>query len=139
MKKTPKSAKARSNSKSPKKIYLGWVEYILLIKDLVDMIKASGIKFDYIYGPCRGGYIPAVILSHEFNVPIVRQELTGNLLVVDDIIDTAQTMNEVKECWGGWFDKIYSASLYKHKNCKYKPDFYVRDNDQWIVFPYEKE
>lgn len=146
MKKTQKNAKARSNSKTPEKIYLGWVEYLLLICDLRDMIKASGIKFDYIYGPCRGGYIPAVILSHEFNVPVVENEQDFqdiaderlSVLIVDDIIDTGETINDNIDAFGGHIT-FHTASLYKHKKCKYKPDFYVRENSKWICFPYEKE
>ena len=78
------TAKKRSNSKTPKKFFLTWENYLRLIDNLAYRIKKSGIKIDYIYGPCRGGYIPAVILSHKFNIPIVKDKLQGNLLFIKE-------------------------------------------------------
>jgi hypoxanthine phosphoribosyltransferase len=118
----------------------------MMVHTLCEKIKKSKIKFNAIYGIPRGGLIPAVILSHYFNVNLVNNEdyfttlnSTGEtVLVVDDIIDTSKTIKE----WVLWFgkkEKVYTATLFKHRKCAFKPNFYVEKTDRWVVFPYEKD
>jgi len=138
-------SRKRSLSKSKEKILLTWGEYILIVDELYKQIKKSKIKFNYIYGIPRGGMIPAVILSHKLNINcIVEDQISyakkGKLLIVDDIIDTGNTIQSAID-----YFKLFSgikiikvASIFKHKKTIFKPDFYVKENSNWIVFPYEK-
>lgn len=138
------SSRKRSNSKTTTKIYLTWDSYNTYIDDLCSQIKSSKKKFDYIYGIPRGGMILAGILAHKLGIEKnkISPSLTDilfdddlNCLIIDDIIDTGETFDSIINAYTANF---YFATLFKHKKCKMEPDFYVKENDQWIVFPYEK-
>ena len=151
-----KTAKQRSNSKGPKKIRLTWDDYAALVEDLCNNIKSSGLKLCGVYGIPRGGVLPAVMLSHSLGInyyPTVPLEpsYNGSLLIVDDISDTGKTFKQlIRDCLSNSFWKnrttgvpgkygYITATLFKHKKSKYTPDICVRENDRWIVFPYERD
>ena len=132
-------SKKRSLSKSNKKIVLSWGTYISMVYYLCDKIKKSKIKFKYVYGPPRGGYIPSVIISHELKKDLViniEDCSEGPILIVDDIIDTAKTINEL--LLHDDSIKVYTASIFKHKKSPFNPDFFIQENDKWVKFPYER-
>ena len=86
-----------------KKLYDGnWVD------EQIDKIgeKLEGFENpQFITGVPRGGLIPAVLMSHKFNIPFIGLEaaktLPGDLkkqiLVVDDIADSGNTLAQIKE------------------------------------------
>lgn len=150
MKKHESDSRKRSLSKGPEKYYPCWLEYVGSIQELAGLIKKSKIKFDFIYGIPRGGLIPAVILSHELNIPLLSELIpfyydNKKVLMVDDIADNGKTLKSYKESMKPkWSDGrkakfIKTAVIYKHKNSTFKPDFFVSENENWIVFPYEKD
>jgi len=107
-------------------------------------IKQANVDIDFLYGPARGGFIPVTVLSHYINKPILEKSELGcvpesfNVLVIDDIVDTLITVVRTK----GLFrpgTKVFTATLFKHKKCKFVPDFYIKENSNWVHFPYEKE
>jgi len=135
-------SRLRSNSKNTKKVFLPWNKYIILIEELVQKIKDSKEEFDCIYGVPRGGMIPAVIISHALNIPIMGNPLDGykkRMLIVDDLVDTGKTVVDLtkflKEHTAVSHFKI--ASIYRHEKCEVAPDYYVETNNMWIEFPYE--
>lgn len=155
--------------------------YNTMCKDLnkiKDKIDNSGWKPDMIVGLTRGGLIPAVMLSHYFNVPVVpvnlslrdfRNDLDNviseirqgvgldnlqnkNILVVDDIVDSGETIEELHKIFASLlnsygkydFDHIKTAVLYYNSSNKAKvvPDFYAKQIDKnvqndWIEFSFE--
>ena len=136
--------KTLSNSKGHKKVKLTWDSYIKLLYKLCEKIKQANIDIDFLYGPARGGYVPVTVLSHYLNKPILEKSELGcvpesfNVLVIDDLVDTLITVVRTK----GLFrlgTKVFTATLFKHKKCKFVPDFYILENDKWVSFPYEKE
>jgi hypoxanthine phosphoribosyltransferase len=134
-------SKKRSLSKSNKKIVLSWDTYISMVYNLCDKIKKSKIKFKYVYGPPRGGYIPSVIISHELKKDLViniEDCREGPILIVDDIIDTSKTINELLLHHVDDSIKVYTASIFKHKKSPFNPDFFIQKNDKWVKFPYER-
>jgi len=139
------SAKARSLSKGHHKVHISWSEYTSLIDQLIQKIVESKISFSCVYGPARGGVIPAVIISHAMNKNYLDEigfhNNFGNkkILIVDDIIDSADTMERLSKHCKIWKTHHWTASIFKHKNSPFTPDFYIKENNDWIVFPYEKE
>ncbi len=113
---------------------------------LVENIKSSNIKFDFIYGIPRGGLPIAVHLSHYLDIPMLRNifveetllsTITGrNLLICDDISDTGITIKNIKEKIK-YFNPSYACIYYK-PHTKEIPNFYVKETNKWIVFPWEK-
>ena len=104
------------------------------LKKLIRRIKISTRKYDSIYCIPRGGYIPAVILSHILDLPIVQQLKVGTSLVVDDILDTGKTLSEFK-----YNDKVVLVA--KPKGRIEQPhaffDIEVPDNC-WVTFWWEE-
>ena len=120
------------------KIHLSWNEYLKLIDKLCEKIKKSGIYFTAIIGIPRGGMIPAVILSHKLEMECVSYiPKNGTVLLVDEIIDTGNTLKEKFKSFSISNAKIYTATIFKNKKCKIKPNFYVEEVKNWVVFPYE--
>lgn len=138
MSKTQPQSYLRSNSTN--KINLSWVNFIDLIYKLVSQIKQDNIRINYVYGVPRGGLIPATILSHELNIPIIQNFMDckdGVVLIVDDIVDTGRTVIDLISM--GSHMKLKVATIYRHKKCKVNPDYFVEENEDWIIFPYEKD
>lgn len=136
------NSKERSNSKGPVKEYLTWDTYTSYITLLANKIIESGITFTHIYGIQRGGLIPAVILSHKLNIPISTLYPVGmnnNCLVVDDIIDSGETYNIIKKVFKIHKLEYKYATIFKHKKSDIIPDFYIKENKKWIMFPYEND
>lgn len=134
-----KTAKERSLSKGNEEFKITWYNYLYYINQLVDKVKESKLKFKYVYGIPRGGLIPAIIISHQLNLKLIKglsymdNYDIKKLLVVDDIIDTGETIK------GYILDKVYTAVIFKHKKSPLEPNFYVKETDKWIKFPYEKD
>lgn len=144
-------------------------EYFNLIEALVS--KASGFNsvgcnFNCVIGLLRGGYLPAEAISRYLGIPLViaklssyndkvqgkielcddiinRNLIRGNVLVVDDLIDSGNTLkffvNYIKEHCN--VDSVTTAVLWnKEVKRDIEPDFYsIRvPGDEWVVQPLEK-
>jgi hypoxanthine phosphoribosyltransferase len=125
------------------------------------MIKGR-FKPDCIVGIGRGGLVPAVYLSDRLGVnklyvikvgfykkdrrnrrPVVHQKpplgsIHGNVLVVDDVADTGETLMLVKKLLKRHAGEIRIATLHYKPHSKLKPDFFVHTTKRWIIYPYQK-
>ena len=114
------------------KIAVSWWDMSDLIKDLAKKIPFEVPLADSIYGVPRGGLIPAVMLSHALNYPLV-DTIGKNTLVVDDMSDSGVTLSKMP----GQF----TAVLYHkpHTSC-FTPNVWskLHEGDEWLVFPWEK-
>lgn len=64
-----------------------------------------------------------------------------NILIVDDIIDTGDTMHVILDDIDEFSEFEYNkftCSLFYKPHSKFKPDYYVKETSNWIVFPWEK-
>lgn len=116
------------------KVYLKWSEFDELINKLADSLKPLGFKS--IFGIKRGGYVPAVILSHKLGIDFVDESsIDENTLIVDEIVDSGNTLKDIRKDYPG--SKVACVDF--RKTSSLKPDFYVRilENDDWIVYPWE--
>lgn len=144
-------------------------EYFNLIEALVS--KASGFNsvdcnFNCVIGLLRGGYLPAEAISRYLGIPLViaklssyndkiqgkielcdevinRDKIRGNVLIVDDLIDSGNTLkffvNYIKEYYN--VDSVKTAVLWnKEVKRDIEPDFYsiMVPGDEWVVQPLEK-
>lgn len=137
------NSKTRSLSKGSVKRIITWPKYISMVDTLIHQIISSKKKFVNVFGPPRGGVIPAVIISHALNKTFLDNEgfqLTNkSVLIVDDIVDTSETMISYVKLCQSWSVRCLTASLFKHKDSPFVPNFFVEENDYWVQFPYEKE
>lgn len=119
---------------------MDWNLYNLIMDNVITEIRKSGKKYDCIGTFLRGGYIPAVHIANHLNIDHIfnlREYLISevkewkNLLVVDDISDTGETLLQYKD-----FD--IACICYKSET-KVKPTFncLCTMNTTWVIFPWE--
>lgn len=111
-----------------------------------------------VVGIKRGGLVPAVSLSHLFNIPMYSityqtrdgrgvldvselSTLSSNtkILIVDDICDTGETFEKIQKIN---FNDIKFCSLFYNIRQKININYFARKIDRekdsdWIVFPWE--
>ena len=140
-----------------------WDDIVRMTFRLAKKIRESGFMPDIIVALLRGGLVPARILSDCLGVnrifvvgvtfyadvgrthdkPVITQPLNinlggSNVLIVDDVADTGETLLLVKEHVSALgADTIKTATLHKKPWSKIKPDFFVSETDSWIVYPWE--
>lgn len=62
------------------------------------------------------------------------------VLVLDDVFDSGNTMKAVVDRLGNTGAEIRLATVYwkpKANQTDIKPDFYIHETEQWLVFPHE--
>ena len=114
-----------------KKIYIEWSEVHELVNILCERIPIDAPLADSIHGLPRGGLIPAVIISHQLDMPYI-DTINKNTLVIDDICDTGKTLNESP----GWMHAV----LHYKPTANFTPICWGKEiGKEWIVYPWERE
>ncbi|CAJ0717513.1 MULTISPECIES: phosphoribosyltransferase [Ralstonia] len=151
-------------------LWVSWDDYHGLIERLALVVHESGWKFDKILCLARGGLRVGDQLSRIYDLPLAilatssyreaagtqqgdldiaqyitmtRGELSGRVLLVDDLVDSGVTLERVgrhlKERYPAVTD-VRTAVLW-HKGCsKIKPDYAVQflPTNPWIHQPFEE-
>ena len=149
------------------KLYYTFDNLILDLHEIVNRIENSGWCPDLIIGPCRGAYIPGVMLSHYYKKPfegfvwqtrdgtkkeseklknIIKLNQNKKILLIDDINDSGLTLNEINDTINCVDDNkcdIKFCVLFTKTQSRFtKIDYYSKlltpENNPWIVFPYEE-
>ena len=150
-------------------LWVSWQDYDHAVEELALKIHQSGWRFDLILCLARGGLRPGDILSRVFNVPLAilstssyREDhgrkqskldiasqislsngrMAGNILLVDDLVDSGITLREVLAALSEGFPEIneIKTAVVWYKACSVAhPDFYVRylPSNPWIHQPFE--
>ncbi len=144
-------------------LYLTWMDVQRLSEKLADMIVESGFRPDVIVAVSRGGFDPARILSDELNIrslaslqviyyagvnerndkPQVKYPLNAdiaglNVLVVDDVADSGNSLKVVKEYVDSLDPREVRIATLHHKPwSSFEPDYYAESVDKWIIYPWE--
>ena len=130
---------------SVKKTFITWKQYDSYINKIAGWVydqfynqNLQEMEIGAIYGLPRGGLPIAVSLSHKLHLPLLmnyydRKVVTHkNILVVDDIADTGETLKD--------FDNRHNVicTFHYHAQSIIKPNFYCEEKgDKWIVYPWE--
>lgn len=141
-----------------------WEQFYWLCLELADRVKNSGYEPELMVGIIRGGLVPLRILSDEFdNVDLttmrivfyedVKKTMTEpkitqkpavpikdrRVLIVDDVADTGSSLivanNFLKE---NCAVEVKVATVYYKPWSKFRPDYFVKTTEKWIIFPHEK-
>jgi len=127
------------------KYYVDWDELEVVVNRLCHLIKKSNYKFENVYGLQRGGLIPAVMVSHELEIPMVKGDIGPDTLIIDDICDSGETLknfvNKYQTLYSFPFNLKTSVLHYKpHTSC-FQPTLYAEEwnYDDWLVYPWERE
>ena len=149
---------------------VGLQEYYILMDRLVAKVKASAIPFNYIVAIARGGLAVGERLSRQLEIPLaivaaenwpagkkqdsvrfsrhcvyLSGELTGPILLVDDLTETCATINETKRYLHKKFaipvEAMSSAVLLLKASSPERPDFIADETaispNVWVIFPPE--
>lgn len=129
------------------------------IDDLVKEVanRASSFKPTHIVGITRGGLIPAVMLSHSFDLPMETLGVSfrdnrathhtkfkpiddARYLIVDDINDSGTTFKVVSDIFRNRRLIFATSALINKEKSGFNVDFYgeMFYHDDWINFPWEK-
>lgn len=116
------------------KTNISWQEIHNLIEKLSNHIRLIGHKYNYLYGIPRGGLIPAVMLSHELEIPI-STTLKEGCLIVDEICDTGNELNQFQ------YKDFDTCVLFRRYKSIKLPTYYGQEihSDDWLVFPWENK
>lgn len=142
------------------KYYYSYEECVKDTKTLVKMCKEFNPEI--ILGVARGGLTLAHLMSEAmnmrnlytlnsihyegelkldtfniFNIPDVSH--AHRVLLVDDIVDSGETMEEILKILGEKFPKVEFklATIFYKKTAVLQPDFAVKEATQWINFFWE--
>ena len=144
------------------KKYYSWEDIEISVKDINEQINSTDWKPDVIIGIANGGSIPATLFSKISNIPckIVTVQLRDgtvqetldiddihtkygkNILIVDEINDTGETLLWILNNWHLSTSDIKIATLTYNKASMINSDFYYWKIDKridpvWIVYPWE--
>lgn len=150
--------KAKSGFESP-----SWDHIYHLLIEMSGKIKGSGFDPDLIVGISRGGWTPARVLSDlldEPNIASIRVEFYHDImrhsdkpvitqpvsapvdgmmvLVVDDVVDTGRSLKLVFDTLSRQAKEVKTAALYYKPWSTFRPDFYARETEAWVIFPWER-
>ena len=133
------------------------------IAKLAEDVKKSGVKIDTIIGISRGGLVPVRFISDFLLIPDIKiisatfyigpkkkmekpiiytsvgEEIVNkNVLLVDDVADTGETLMAVKKyILEKGAKEVHIAVIYKKPWNKAEINFYARETDAWVIFPWE--
>lgn len=147
-----------------KVVYVSWEKAIGMCYRLAEKIMDSGERFDCLVTISRGGLVPARIVSDMLcldEVYVVRSRFWGvggtiapspileihekidvegkNVLLVDEVVDTGNTMKKVVELLGRLGAKsVRTAVLHYKVGSSFEPDYYVEKMNEWawVFYPW---
>ena len=140
------------------------------IDKLTDNILAVGNPYNRVVGICRGGLFPATMLSYRLKVPLttlswslrdyndekeyvdwIAEDMNAGqrILLVDDIIDSGETINSIIDSWKDVVDdtldmeNLSIATLMYNTDLDMVPDFWHKtisrkEDQRWVDFWWEK-
>lgn len=148
--------------------YYSWSEYIDLNERLVAEVAKSGWHFDCLLCLSRGGMRPGDFFSRVYDMPLAilatssyreaagtvqstldisdcitgLSALHGNVLLVDDMVDSGKTIAEVVKHLKARYPKITEirvAVLWWKAHSVFKPDWHVEylPDNPWVHQPFE--
>ncbi len=150
-------------------LYIDWEQYHRMIERLALQVHASGYRFDSLLCLARGGLRIGDVISRLFDVPLAilatssyraaagteqgtldiaeyitttGGELRGNLLLVDDLVDSGVTLLRTVEHLRRRYPmlrEVRTAVLWYKAVSTAKPDYFVQflADSPWIHQPFE--
>jgi uncharacterized protein len=150
-------------------LWVSWQDYDRAIEALALKIHESGWRFDLILCLARGGLRPGDVLSRIFNLPLAilsassyrehegrkqgaldiashislsKGKIAGNILLVDDLVDSGITLQQVRRRLVDHFPAVSEVrtAVIWYKACSvFAPDFYLSHlpSNPWIHQPFE--
>ncbi len=151
-------------------LWVSWDDYHRAIERLALLVYQSGWQFDQVLCLARGGLRPGDVFSRIFDVPLAilstssyreesgtqqgtlelgeqisisRGTLGGRVLLVDDLVDSGVTLQQVQRHLSNNFaavTEVRSAVIWCKACSAVRPDFYLEylASNPWIHQPFEE-
>lgn len=130
------------------KLVLTWPNFEQWIETLCPLLCSRHPNLTAVYGPPRGGLVPAVTLSHrlglrhletvgQLEMQLASGGSPGQILWVDEIVDSGVTLETWRRAFPG---TVQAAWCVRAKQMSRFPDLIahmVPDDADWLVFPWE--
>ncbi len=127
-----------------------WNELEILTRSLAEQVKSfiKGYEQVFIYGEPRGGLIPAVLLSHELQLPLITdlKKLSVRektlLLYIDDLIETGETAHRAVTDIQFRYPHVKTTPLFLFHKQPLEPKHIYAEKanlNEWILFPWENK
>jgi hypothetical protein len=142
---------------------LTWSDVEASLLALADRVNESGYRPEMIVGIARGGWVVARILSDLLNVrdlasikiefyrgvdekvkvPKITQPISASpkgklVLVADDVADTGESLILAQRHIIDQGARVLKVATIHYKPwSKYRPDYYFRETEDWIMYPWE--
>lgn len=158
------------NTSTDKDLWVSWEDYDRAVVSLANMVHESGWKFDQVLCLARGGLRPGDVFSRIFDVPLAilstssyREEagklqgsldigrhitmtkgsLGGNVLLLDDLVDSGVTLQRVQEHLKTNFAdvrEVKTAVIWCKACSSVRPDYFLQylPTNPWIHQPFEE-
>lgn len=124
--------------------------------------RTLGYWIDCVAAPVKGGLLFGVIAANKLNVPLVTLHYSSKqgkgddknhkntlqpiehktILLVDDIIDSGQTLKEIVNYYTNQGHTIITAAYHYKEDAVFKPDLYfwlIQKDSKFVEFPWEKD
>jgi hypothetical protein len=145
---------------------LSWAEFGEATRDLARQVGIDGYAPDLVLSVARGGFLVGAALGYaldvknawtmnvEFytgvderlDVPMILPPVpelvdleSARMLIADDVADTGQTLQLVKEFCTGRVAEVRCAVLYEKSPSVVKCEYVWRRTDLWIDFPWSAQ
>lgn len=130
---------------------LGHNEVVGYTLDIIRQMNQDLWTPEVVVGFARGGLVPANYISQWYDIPMIAINKNteyndrldyDNVLVIDDINDTGNTLFEFKKNVGPRMRMVKYAAIVNNEGSKFEVDYcgysYNKlDEPNWIVFPWE--
>ena len=152
---------------APRKLMVTCEQVQVLCSRLYHKIQSDGFVPDFLVGLSRGGLVPLGFLAGEqmfdnratkiiniksyvksghqtelrMFIPAHLEDLKDarSILIIDDLVDSGKTMEYVYTLFKRTFPtaRIKTGTLFYKKSSTIKPDYFVQETDDWVIFPWE--
>ncbi|MCX8180742.1 MAG: phosphoribosyltransferase [Thermofilaceae archaeon] len=103
-----------------------------LLSDLLNVKRVTALTIEYYRGVEERGSEPKIVGDLGLNVEGLK------VLIVDDVADTGVTLKAAVEFLAEkGAESVETCSIYVKPWCSYKPKYFSKMIEGWIVFPYE--
>jgi len=127
-----------SRERNVEKIHMTWTEIESMCSEIINFLSDKDIEG--IYPIIRGGVIPAVIISHKLGLKIKDSITSDKDVIIDEIIDFGMTLKSYKRKYpNNLFVCLHlNKKNFRPEKQKVKPDFYVKEVDKFVRYPWEE-
>jgi uncharacterized protein len=146
--------------------HLSWTEFGVAARDLASQIASDGYAPDLVLSVARGGLLVGAALGYALDVknawtmnvefytgveerlevpmilppvPELVELHSARMLIADDVADTGETLQLVKDFCAGKVAEVRCAVLYEKSPSVVKCEYVWRRTDRWIDFPWSAE